>query len=264
MEVFTMKRMYRIFKEDGKTLIVAMDHGSVMNVFPDLLETKKVLGSIVTNGVDAFLTTFGIVKNFWKVLKDTGIILRIDGGVSSIPAENKDYNQLFSVEDALRLGADAVACMGMPGTTYESRTLSYLSEIVADAHKWQVPVMAEMIPGGFMKRELHTPENITISSRIGVELGADFIKTEYSGDTKSFKNMVEGVYKPIVVLGGAKSDDPASLLRMVKEAIDSGASGVAIGRNIWGYPDPGKITAALRGIVHENKSVEEALNILNS
>lgn len=259
-----MKRMYRIFKEDGKALIVAMDHGSVMNVFPDLLDTRTILESIVANGVDAFLTTPGIVKNFWKVLKDTGIILRIDGGVSSIPGENKDYNQLFSVEDALKLGADAVACMGLPGTDYESHTLSYLSKTVADAHKWRVPVMAEMIPGGFMKRELHTPENIAISSRIGVELGADFIKTEYSGDMSSFKDMIKGVYRPVVVLGGAKSADPASLLRMVKEAIGAGASGVAIGRNIWGYPDPGKITAALRNIVHENISVEEALSILNS
>ena len=264
MEVFTMKRMYRIFKEYKKSLIVAIDHGSVMNVFPELIDTKKTLESIVANGADAFLTTFGIVKNFWNILKDKGIILRIDGGVSFIREGNKSYNQLFSVEDALTLGADAVACMGLPGTNDESHTLNYLAKIVADAHKWKVPVLAEMIPGGFIKKELHTPENIALSARIGVELGADIIKTEYTKDVDSFKNMVRGVFRPIVVLGGTKSDDPIVLLKMVKEAIDLGASGVAIGRNIWGYSNPGKITAALSNIIHNGASIEEAVEILNS
>jgi len=264
MEVFTMKRMYRIFKEDRKSLIVAIDHGSVMNVLPDLIDTEKILESIVANGADAFLTTFGIVKNFWNVLKDKGIILRIDGGVSFIRNGDKSYTQLFSVEDALTIGADAVACMGLPGTNDESCTLGYLSKIVAEAHRWQVPVLAEMIPGGFIKRELHTPENVALSARIGVELGADIIKTEYTKDVDSFKNMVKGVFKPIVVLGGTKSDDPTDLLRMVKEATDLGAAGVAIGRNIWGYSKPGKITAALSNIIHNEVSVEEAIKIMNS
>lgn len=264
MKIFTMKRMYRIFKEDKKSLIVAIDHGSVMNVLPDLINTKKTLESIVANGADAFLTTFGIVKNFWNILKDKGIILRIDGGVSFIKNGDKSYTQLFSVEDALTLGADAVACMGLPGTNDESRTLDYLSKIVAEAHRWQVPVLAEMIPGGFIKKELHTPENIAMSARIGVELGADIIKTEYTKDTDSFKNIVRGVFRPIVVLGGTKSDDSADLLKMVKEAIDLGAAGVAIGRNIWGYSNPGKITAALSNIIHNGVSVEEAINIMNS
>jgi DhnA family fructose-bisphosphate aldolase class Ia len=76
--------------------------------------------------------------------------------------------------------------------------------------------------------------------------------------------MVKGVFKPIVVLGGTKSDNPVDLLKMVKEAIDLGASGVAIGRNIWGYPKPGKITAALSNIIHNGASIEEAVEVLNS
>ena len=263
MEVFSMKRMHRIFKEDKKSLIVAIDHGSVMKVLPELIDTQKILESIVTNGADAFLTTFGTVKNFWSTLKDKGVILRIDGGVTFIKNGDKSYTQLFSVEDALALGADAVACMGLPGTNDESRTLGYLSKIVANAHRWQVPVLAEMIPGGFIKEELHTPENIAMSARIGVELGADIIKTEYTRDTDSFKNMVTGVFKPIVVLGGAKSDNPIDLLKMVKEVIDLGAAGVAIGRNIWGYSNPGGITAALSHIIHNEVSVEEAIEIMN-
>lgn len=261
MELFSMKRMHRIFKEDGKSLIVAMDHGSAMNVFPDLLDTERVLEEIVSNGADAFLTTFGIVKNYWRVLKDVGIILRIDGGISMIREGKKRYSQLFSVEDALRLGADAVGCMGLPGCDFESDTLNYLAGITAEAHKWNVPVLAEMLPGGFNKN-LHTPENIAMSARMGVELGADIIKTEYPRDMDSFKEITKGVFKPLVVLGGSKSGNHEDLLKMVKNAIDAGASGVAIGRNIWGYKEPGKMTAALSAIIHNGATVGEAMNIL--
>ncbi|MFW6119899.1 MAG: class I fructose-bisphosphate aldolase [Petrotogales bacterium] len=261
MEIFSMKRMYNIFRNDNRSLIVAMDHGSAMNVFPDLIETKKVLEEIVDNGADALLTTFGIVKNFWNTLKGTGIILRIDGGVSLLRAGSKQYNQLFSIEDALRIGADAVGCMGLPGTDDESNTLNYLSQISANAYKWNVPVLAEMLPGGFNK-DLHSPENIALAARIGVELGADMIKTAYPKNMDKFKETVRGVYKPIVVLGGNKSGDAEELLKMVRDALDCGASGVAIGRNIWGHSQPGKMTAALSAIIHENYTVKQALELL--
>jgi DhnA family fructose-bisphosphate aldolase class Ia len=261
MELFSMKRMHRLFKSDGRSLIVAMDHGSAMNVFPDLLDTPSVLKQIVDNGADAFLTTFGILKNHWRVLKDSGIILRLDGGITSFKEGAKQYRQLFTVEDALRLGTDAVGCMGLPGSDYESETLNYLANICAEAHLWNIPVLAEMLPGGFNK-ELHTPENIAVSARIGVELGADIIKTEYPHDINAFKNMTRGVFKPVVVLGGTKSERYEELFTMVKTAIDAGASGVAVGRNIWGYRNPGAMTAALRAIIHDNADVENALQII--
>ncbi|MDK2951802.1 MAG: fructose-bisphosphate aldolase, class [Kosmotogales bacterium] len=261
MTVFTMKRMHRIFKEDEKSLIVAMDHGSTMNVFPALTDTEKVLSEIVENGADAFLTTYGILKNYWKTLKDCGIILRIDGGITMIREGEKNYSQLFSVEEALKLGADAVGCMGLPGTDFENQTLTYLANICAEAHDWGVPVLAEALPGGFNKN-LHTSENIAMSARIAVEIGADIVKTEYPEDMEKFKEMSRGVFRPLVVLGGTKSDNPEDLLTMVKNAIDSGARGVAIGRNIWGYSNPGKMTKALRTIIHGGSSVEEAMKIL--
>ena len=261
MNIFSKKRMHNIFQSDERSLIVAMDHGSIMNVFPDLLSTKTVIEKIVSNGADAFLTTFGIVKEFQKTLGGTGAILRIDGGRSMLGDGPKEYSQLFTVEDALQIGADAVGCMGLPGTDDENRTLEYLARISANAEKWDVPVMAEMLPGGF-NPEMHSPENISLASRIGVELGADMIKTEYSGDKDKFRKTAEGVYKPIVVLGGTKSDDSVQLLKMVRNALDSGASGVVMGRNVWGHGKPGKMTAALNSLIHEDSTVSQASKYL--
>ena len=170
MEIFTMKRIRRLFREDGRSLIVAMDHGSAMNVFPDLSDTPSVLRAIVQNGADTVLTSFGILKNYWRILEDTGVILRLDGGITSFKEGGKRYSQLFTVEDALRLGADAVGCMGLPGCDFENDTLSYLSGICSEAHQWNVPVLAEMLPGGF-DRSAHTPTNLAVAARIGVAVG---------------------------------------------------------------------------------------------
>ena len=123
-----------------------------------------------------------------------------------------------------------------------------------------MPVMAEMLPGGFENpAEFWTPEKIGHACRIGAELGVDFIKTTYSGDPESFHNIVEQVYVPIVVLGGTKSDDPRVLLESIHGAMQAGASGVAVGRNICQYEEPARMAAAVAAIVHDGATVDEAL-----
>jgi DhnA family fructose-bisphosphate aldolase class Ia len=170
---------------------------------------------------------------------------------------------IYSVEDALRLGADAVGTMGMPGSRFESQTLPYLSELIGQCAEWNMPVLAEMLPGGFEDpQEMWTPENIGLACRIGAELGADIIKTTYTGDVDSFARIVEQVYVPIVVLGGTKSDHPRDLLELVHGAMQAGAVGVACGRNIVQYEDPTKITQAVAAIIHEDASVDTALALV--
>lgn len=117
-----MKRLRRIFKADGRTVIVAMDHGMGMNVNPALDKTGEILKAIVAGGADAVLVSYGIAVKYADVLQDVGVIVRCDGGYSAIPSSASGHPRLlYSVEDALRIGADAVACNGFPGTP-ESRT----------------------------------------------------------------------------------------------------------------------------------------------
>ena len=145
-----------------------------------------------------------------------GVILRPTA--VSLPWGGKRYSQLFTVEDALRLGADAVGCMGLPGCDFENDTLSYLSGICSEAHQWNVPVLAEMLPGGF-DRSAHTPTNLAVAARIGVELGADIIKTDYPENPDAFKEMAAGIDKPIVVLGGVKSDHTEGFFETIRSAL---------------------------------------------
>lgn len=253
------KRLNNIFRKNGRTLIVAMDHGSGMNVLPELANPAEKIERVVAGGADVIMTTFGIASKFGDAIGKAGLILRVDGGYSQMALSSNPIRLIYSVEDALRLGADGVVCMGFPGSKFEAETLPYLSELASACHKWGMPLMAEMLPRGFEGGEdSRTPENIALACRMGAELGADFIKTDFTGDIESFKTVVAGTFTPIVVLGGGKAKDPISLLQQVYDSVQAGGAGVAMGRNVWRQPEPEKITRAICRILHENATVEEA------
>jgi class I fructose-bisphosphate aldolase len=256
--------MHRFFRENGRSLVVAMDHGSGLDVYPALARPADVLDAVVSGGADAVLTTLGMVKEFTSAFGSVGIILRVDGGSTQLARGSFECNLLHSVEDALRLGADAVACMGFPGTPLEAQTLGNLALLAGQCEAWQVPLMAEMLPGGLMSSELRTPENIRLAARIGVELGADFIKTEFVGPPDQFQLVTQHCYRPVLVLGGAKVDDELTLFQMVRSSLDVGAAGVVIGRNVWSHPRPRTMVQALRQMIHHDASVTDATEILAS
>ena len=237
-----MKRLRRIFRADGKTVIIAVDHGMGLSVNPELDNTGEILEKIIAAGADAILTTYGIACKYEDILQDVGLIIRVDGGCSILTNGNNAPRLLFDVEDALRIGADAVVCMGCPGAPYEHATMQNLTDLVKQGQTWKVPVVAEMLPGGFSDEPPNTPENIALVTRIGCEYGADIIKTTYSGTPEEFKKVIAASFKPVVVLGGEKTKDLPSLFDCIEIALDCGAAGVAIGRNVWKHSDPGKVT----------------------
>lgn len=257
-------RMNHIFGTDRKTFIMAMDHGSNFNVLPAMKNPGKIIREIAAAGADAFLSTVGMADKFADDFLGKGIILRIDGGVSFLGDRSKPMQTVVTAEDALRLGADSIITMGFPGSKFENEILSALSRNIMEAHKWNLPVTAEMLPRGFEGgADARTPENITFACRQGAELGADIIKTEYTGDQESFKNLVESVYVPVVILGGAKKVPERQLLQEIKDAMEAGGAGVAMGRNIWGHENPARYAAAIAKLIHENCTVDAALKELN-
>jgi DhnA family fructose-bisphosphate aldolase class Ia len=255
------RRLHRLFRENGKIFILAMDHGGSLNVLPELKDTGKTIKECVDGGVDAFLTTFGIATTYKEEIGRAGIILRLDGATSQLGPENGTTRQIFSVEDAVKIGADGIVCMGFPGSASEETSLTSLSKFVSDAYTWGMPLVAEMLPKGF-DTGAWTPENIAFACRLGAEYGADIIKTQYTGDKESFRKVVEGCYKPVVILGGPGDASERELLTMIKDSLEAGGRGVAIGRSIWKHPAPGKYCRAIAKIIHEGASVEEALREL--
>lgn len=266
IKTMTTHRMNHVFRPDGRTFIMAMDHGANFNVLPAMKDTGKLIREVATAGADAFLSTVGMADKFADEFLGKGIILRIDGGVSQLgDRKNAKAMQIVATaEDALRLGADSVITMAFPGSKYENEVLSNLQRVVFDCHKWGIPVTAEALPRGFEPAEdSRTPENVTFACRQSVDLGADIIKTVYTGDQESFAELTASVYAPVVILGGSKKVPEAQLLQEIKDALEAGASGIAMGRNIWGHQDPARYAAAIAKIIHEDCSVEAALKELN-
>ena len=168
--------------------------------------------------------------------------------------------QFYTVEDALRLGADALCVTAFPGSPVEEPTLEVLARVIRQAHAWGLPVMAEMVPGGFDSGpEFRTLESVSVSARVAAELGADWVKIPYA---EGFEEVVDSCYVPVVVLGGPHKEDPRSTLEMVKAGMQAGGVGATIGRNIWKSKNPAKMAEAISSIIHHNMEVDHAFQKL--
>ena len=242
-------RLNRIFKQDGRTVIAAMDHG-IAGITPlaHLEFPRKLLPELIQNGADAIITTPGIVRQCPDLFAGAGLILRIDGGPSSLSGDWGKMEIIRSVEDALKLGADAVIMMGITGTPDEAHSLAMMGQMAARCDEWGIPLVAEMLPGGFTAKEV-TFDQLIISARLGAELGADIVKMRYQGPAESYQAVVSACYVPLVVLGGSRQS-PEELVQEIKQSRLAGVCGVAVGRNIWQAEQPGQILSKLVQAVH--------------
>jgi len=242
-------RMGRLFAPDGKTLIAALDHG-IAGLAPlaSLEKPEKLIAALIKAGVDAFILTPGLAEAFAASIHGKGLVLRVDCGPTALTGNWLESHPAVSVEDAMRLGADAVIAMGIVATAGESRSLQALAQLAGQCQKWGMPLMAEMLPGGFAASEC-PGEQIKIAARLGAELGADIVKIRYSGSGESFRAVTESCFRPVVVLGGS-AQDPSQLASATRDAMSAGARGAAVGRNIWQANDPAKVASLLAEAVH--------------
>ena len=255
----TTRRLNRIFAPDGRAVIIALDHGLIDGPCEGFEEPGRTIAAVIDGGADAILTSYGIAHRFAAELSRVGLIVRSDGAETNLGAPSTgSLDRFFGPEDAVRLGADALVVTALPGSDKEAATLETLARTVAEAHRWGLPVLGEMVPGGFDGGpELRTTESVALAARLGAELGADFIKAPYCAD---YSTVTSSTFAPVVILGGSKGDERA-MLANIREAIDAGAKGVAIGRNVFQCDDPTAMTRAIVAIVHGDASVDDAVAI---
>lgn len=254
------RRLNRIFRPNGRALIVAFDHGMIDGPAKGMEQPAATIEKIVAGGADAMLTSYGMATRFAKEISSLGLILRLDGGGTKL-GKMGPGSQFYTVEDALRVGADAVAVSAFPGSDKEEETLRVLAKVIGEAHVWGIPVMGEMVPGGFDSApEFRTAESVAIAARVGAELGSDWVKIPYA---ENFGQVTAGCYVPTVILGGAKKGSERVMLQNIRDALDVGVVGVAIGRNIFQADDPQAMTAAVSALIHQDASIDDAMEILN-
>lgn len=256
-------RLERIInRHTGRTVIAPMDHGVSNGPMKGIIDIDKTVESISQGGADAILMHKGIVEQGHRGYgKDIGLIVHLSASTSLAPNPNNKVI-VTSVEKAIQLGADAVSVHVNLGSETESEMLQELGEISETCSYWGIPLLAMMYPRGQKVENEHDVELVKHAARVGSELGVDIVKTNYTGDPDSFKEVVEGALVPVVIAGGPKVDTDEELLQMVKDSIEVGGAGVAFGRNLFQAENPGKITKAISEIVHNDLEVNEALKFL--
>ena len=252
------KRLHRILP-DGKTVIVPMDHGVTNGPIKGLVDMRAIVNKLLEGGADAMIIHKGIANAV-----DTGkagLIVHLSGSNQYSPDPNRKV-RVCSVKEALRIGADAVSVHINVGANNESEMLQKLGAVADECDGFGMPLLAMMYPRGDKISSEHDPEAVALAARLGAELGADIIKTNYTGDIESFRRVTAGCPVPVIIAGGPKAKTDADVLKMVRDAMDAGGVGVSIGRNVFQNDNPTAMTRALSAIVHRGAGPDEALKIL--
>lgn len=245
-------------RETRRTIIVPMDHGVTLGPIPGLLDMADMVNKVAEGGANAVLGHIGLpLYGHRKYGRDIGLILHLMGSSVLSPDPNNKV-MVMTVEEALVIGADAVSVHINIGAESDPEMLKVLGDVSRQCIRWGMPLVAMMYPRGKKVKSEYDVEAVKLASRIGSELGADIVKTNYTGDIDSFREVVEGCPAPIVIAGGPKAETQQEVLQMVWEAIQAGSAGVSIGRNIFQAPNPTKMVRAIYRIVHEGWEVAEA------
>ena len=262
-EVGKRIRLERIIsRKTRKTVIVPMDHGLSMGPISGIEDMTAIINKVANGGANAVVLHKGIVRAGHRGYgKDVGLIIHLSGSTSLSPDPNCKV-PVASVEEAISLGADAVSVHVNVGAANEAEQLQNLGETAEACAAWGMPLFAMMYPRGAKIKNQRDPSLVAHAARVGAELGADIVKTVYTGSISSFRKIVRGCPVPIVIAGGPKMTTDRDVLEMTSDAMEAGAIGISIGRNIFQHRDPSAMTRALARIVHEGASVEKAMREL--
>ncbi len=250
-------RMSRIFNpENGRTVMLAVDHGFFLGPTKDLEVPRKTIEPLLPYS-DALMLTRGVLRTSVNPDTSVPIVLRVSGGSSILGKNLANEGITVSMEDAVRLNVAAVALSIFVGTEYEHQTLLNLARLVDEAQPYGIPVLAVTAVG--KELEKRDARYLSLCCRIAAEFGASFVKTYYCDD---FETVVDSCPVPIIIAGGPKLETELDVLNLASHAVQKGAAGVDMGRNIWQSPHPVPMIQAVRSVVHEDLSPEEALNLL--
>lgn len=252
----TQARLDRI-GTDGRYLTVPMDHGITLGAVSGLKEIEDTIDAVTRGGADAVLTQKGIAPRVHPNKNGAGYVIHLNGSTATGPDTN-DKRRTGTVEAAIRAGADAVSLHINVGSDSEPTQIEDLAALTERAREFGLPVLAMTYARGPSVDEAD-PERLGHAVRLGEELGADVVKTGYSGNAESFEHVVESTRLPVIIAGGEPEGNHATL-ENVRGAMDAGAAGVSIGRTIFQHDDPEAITRAVAGVVHDDLPAEEALD----
>jgi len=239
----------------GRTVIVPLDHGFTAGPLKGLVSMRDALDSILQARPNAVILHSGMLRELpWRLPADVGIILHLSGGTNLTPSGIRKV-LVANVEDALSLGADAVSIHVNLGNRYEADMLADAGAVASRCRTYGLPLLIMAYVRGRKVKDEFDPGLVAHAARLASELGADVVKAPYTGSEESFRTVVQSCCAPVVIAGGPRMDREEDLVRCVQDAMNAGAAGISIGRNVFQHPNPKLFLRRLRNIVHSNRSL---------
>ncbi|MBW1759818.1 MAG: class I fructose-bisphosphate aldolase family protein [Deltaproteobacteria bacterium] len=256
-------RMERLMNRNtGKTVIVPMDHGVTVGPIHGLIDLSQAVDTVAEGGANAVIGHVGLPRYGHRHHgKDIGLILHLSASTTLSPKPNKKV-LVNTVENALRMGADGVSIHINIGDDNEAQMLKDFGQVAVECNYWGMPLIAMMYPRGQNIEDEKNTDVVRLAARVGAELGADFVKTNYTGDPDSFAKVVEGCPAPILIAGGSKLNEE-QMFKTIEDAMQAGAKGLSIGRNVFQSKNPSLFLKAACSIVHDNLTAKEAMEMFN-
>jgi putative autoinducer-2 (AI-2) aldolase len=251
-------RLARMIKpSDGRSVMLACDHGYFMGPTRKLEVPRRAFEPLVPFA-DVLSVTRGVLRTSVDPTWGVPILLRVSGGTSVLQNDLSDEGLTVEMKDALRLNASAVSISIFVGTAHERQTLLNLAKLVDEGEDRGMPVMAITAVG--KELEKRDARYLALACRIAAEIGAHVVKTYYC---EGFSKVVEGCPVPLVVAGGPKLNTEADAFQLAYDALQAGAIGVDMGRNIWQNDHSVAMIKGIRAIVHEGATVKEASDVFD-
>ncbi|MGI1657677.1 MAG: 2-amino-3,7-dideoxy-D-threo-hept-6-ulosonate synthase [Desulfitobacterium sp.] len=240
-------RLKRLFKGSDRIIIVPMDHGVTAGPIDGIEDVAKTVSLIAQGKANAIVLHKGLVPQVSNVLgaSQCELILHLSAS-SNLSSDSQRKELVSTVEHAIGLGATAVSIHVNLGNPSESHMLRDFGRVSEDCQRWGIPLLAMMYVRDGSTGNEFDPRKVKHAARIAQELGADIIKVNYSGSVESFSEVTQGVMVPVVIAGGPKTSTVAELLFMIYDALQAGAQGISIGRNIFQSPNPVQLLSTIR------------------
>lgn len=259
-------RMRRVFR-DGKVLVLPMDHPIYFGPQSGTEDPARLVALARDHGATAVLLTAGALRSALPEIGNLGVVMRIDATLSHLGGPDDVMHLLHNAEEAAALGADMVVLncyLGMGKVDVESAMLEKVATISAECEKIGMPLCGEIIPRVTYANQNQggpTSADLAVAIRMGLEYGCDMVKTVYNGDPKGYAQAVATGHLPVIMAGGPKSNDATAIFHQLHEALTHGACGAAIGRRVWGSKNPALALDAVRALVFDGITPQEAIRI---
>lgn len=247
-----------------RAFIVPMDHGISMGPIPGLYDMDATVGQMVGTGVNAVVVHKGLVRSINSLLSrspEMGLIVHLCASTSQAPDPNEKH-LVCTVQEALALGADGVSVHVNIGAETEGQMLRDFADVAEQCRDLNVPLLAMVYARGPKIRVQFNEDFNAHCARVAYEIGADMVKVQYTGAPESFARVVQSVPIPVLIAGGPMMNSDREVLQMVHGALEGGAAGVSMGRNVFGAGDVATTCRALSAILHEGLDVDQAIELI--